>query len=148
MPTELEPFNRANPRRRINRSPIKPQCYSITVFTERWREIRNFYVNILAAKVISERTDRYVDLMLGGMPLTIRPCLMGESVSYFHLYLSIKERQTVLDQLRRNGVIVLNDGPYANFRDPEGRLIKVSESEAVLFKSAESLRHQVTRAAA
>ncbi|MEO7932917.1 MAG: hypothetical protein ABIT76_07155 [Chthoniobacterales bacterium] len=126
---------------------IKPQCYSITVFTERWREIRNFYVNILAAKVISERTDRYVDLMLGGMPLTIRPCLMGEAVSYFHLYLSIKERQAVLDQLRRNGVIVLNDGPYANFRDPEGRLIKVSESEAVLFKSPESLRHQ-TKAAA
>lgn len=147
MPPEFEQLNRVNPRRRVNRSMIKPQCYSITVFTERWREIRNFYVNILAAKVISERTDRYVDLMLGGMPLTIRPCLMGEAVSYFHLYLSIKERQAVLDQLRRNGVIVLNDGPYANFRDPEGRLIKVSESEAVLFKSPESLRHQ-TKAAA
>ena len=145
MPTEIEQF--IHPRRRLSRTAIKPQCYSITVFTERWREIRNFYVNILAAKVISERTDRYVDLMLGGMPLTIRPSLMGENVSYFHLYLSIKERQTVLDQLRRNGVIVLNDGPYANFRDPEGRLIKVSESEAVLFKSAESLRHQTRTAA-
>lgn len=144
MPPELELLN---PRRRMNRNTIKPQCYSITVFTERWREIRNFYVNVLASKVVSERTDRYVDLMLGGMPLTIRPCLMGESVSYFHLYLSIKERQTVLDQLRRNGVIVLNDGPYANFRDPEGRLIKVSESEAVLFKSPDSIRHQARVAA-
>lgn len=148
MATKFEQLTRVIPRRRISRNTIKPQCYSITVFTERWREIRNFYVNILAAKVVSERTDRYVDLMLGGMPLTIRPCLMGESVSYFHLYLSIKERQTVLDQLRRNGVIVLNDGPYANFRDPEGRLIKVSESEAVLFKSAESLKHQAVKVAA
>lgn len=140
MGSQIEHAPRAVTKRRINRNAVKPSCYSITVFTERWRELRNFYVNILAARVVSERTDRYCDLVLGGMPLTIRPCLSGESVSYFHLYLSIKERQTVLDQLRRNGVIVLSDGPYANFRDPEGRLIKVSESEAVLFKSADPHR--------
>ncbi|HEY5894331.1 MAG TPA: hypothetical protein VIT91_13990 [Chthoniobacterales bacterium] len=114
-------------------TPVKASCYSIAIFTKRWREIRALYVEVLGGRVVSERIDRYSDLVLGGVPITLRVCEHGEQVSYFHLYLSIKERKSVLDQLRRNGVIVLIDGPYATFRDPEGRLIKLSESAAVLF---------------
>lgn len=119
--------------RRRGHTTIKASCYSIAVFTKRWREIRALYVEVLGARVVSERIDRYSDLVLGGVPITLRVCEHGEQVSYFHLYLSIKERKAVLDRLRLKGVIVLIDGPYATFRDPEGRLIKLSESEAVLF---------------
>ena len=29
-----------------------PMCYSVTVFTQRWKEIRDFYVEILDAKEV------------------------------------------------------------------------------------------------
>ncbi len=107
-------------------------CYSITVFTQRWKEVRDFYVNLLDAHVLSERTERYCEMELGGVPLTLRQCEYGEMVSYFHLYLSMKSRAKVLNELRQRGIIVTSVGPYTNFRDPEGRVIKLSEEKTVV----------------
>src|SRR4030095_14345799 len=73
-------------------------CYSITVFTQRWKEVRDFYVDLLSATVLSERTDRYCEMDLGGVPLTVRKCEHGEMVSYFHLYISMKNRDAVLHE--------------------------------------------------
>lgn len=109
-----------------------PSCYSVTIFTQRWKEVRDFYVDILNAHVLSERTDRYCELNLGGVPLTLRMCEHGEMVSYFHLYVSMKNRDEVLAELRRRGIIVTTVGPYTNFRDPEGRVIKLSEEKMIV----------------
>ncbi|MEA3187799.1 MAG: hypothetical protein QOD99_1629 [Chthoniobacter sp.] len=107
-------------------------CYSLTIFTNQWRDIRDFYVEILNAKVISERPDRYCEMEMGGLPLCLRSSELGEMVSYFHLYLSLKNREPVLRELRNRGIIVTNVGPYTNFRDPEGRVIKLSEAKTVV----------------
>jgi hypothetical protein len=48
-------------------------------------------------------------------------------VSYFHLHLALKHQESVLGELRRRGIIVTMVGQYNNFRDPEGRVIKLSE---------------------
>ncbi len=109
-----------------------PSCYSVTIFTQRWKEVRDFYVDILNARIVSERTDRYCEIDLGGIPLTIRMCEHGEMVSYFHLYISMKARDAVLGELRRRGIIVTSVGPYTNFRDPEGRVIKLSEEKMIV----------------
>jgi catechol 2,3-dioxygenase-like lactoylglutathione lyase family enzyme len=109
-----------------------PACYSVTIFTQRWQEIRDFYVNILEAKVLSERTDRYCELDMGGVPMCLRKSEYGEMISYFHLYLSVKNRTPILNELRRRGIIITNVGPYTNFRDPEGRVIKLSEARTFL----------------
>jgi len=109
-----------------------PSCYSLTIFTHRWKEIRDFYVNILNAKVLSERTDRYCEMEMGGMPICLRNSEMGEMVSYFHLYLVLKNREPVLAELRKRGIIVTMVGPYTNFRDPEGRVIKLSEYKTLV----------------
>ncbi|HSI13608.1 MAG TPA: VOC family protein [Chthoniobacter sp.] len=109
-----------------------PSCYSVTIFTQRWKEVRDFYVDILNARVLSERTDRYCEMDLGGIPLTVRRCEHGEMVSYFHLYVSMKTRDSVLGELRRRGIIVTTVGPYTNFRDPEGRVIKLSEEKTIV----------------
>ena len=109
-----------------------PSCYSVTIFTQRWKEVRDFYVDILNARVLSERTDRYCEMNLGGIPLTVRMCEHGEAVSYFHLYVSMKNREGVLGELRRRGIIVTTVGPYTNFRDPEGRVIKLSEEKTIV----------------
>ena len=103
-------------------------CYSVTIFTNRWKEMRDFYVEILSAEVVSERPDRYCDLKIGGVPLCLRRSECGEMVSYFHLYLTLKNPEHVLNELRKRGIIVTNVGPYTNFRDPEGRVIKISDS--------------------
>src|SRR5439155_68746 len=81
-----------------------PSCYSVTIFTQRWKEVRDFYVNLLSANVVSERTDRYCEMELGGIPMTLRQCEYGEMVSYFHLYISMKERARVLQELRQRGI--------------------------------------------
>jgi catechol 2,3-dioxygenase-like lactoylglutathione lyase family enzyme len=107
-------------------------CYSLTIFTQRWKEVRDFYVDILGAEVLSERADRYCEVNLGGVPLTIRMAEYGEIVSYFHLYLSMKNRDAVLAELRRRGIIITTVGPYTNFRDPEGRVIKLSENKTIV----------------
>jgi hypothetical protein len=107
-------------------------CYSVTIFTNRWKEMRDYYVEILRAEVISERPDRYCELNIGGVPLCLRRSESGEMVSYFHLYLSLKNREPVLNELRKRGIIVTNVGPYTNFRDPEGRVIKISDSQTIV----------------
>ncbi len=99
------------------------------MFTQRWREIRDFYVQLLGAKVLSERVDCYSEMELGGLPVCLRQAEFGETVSYFHIYISLRNRGPVLDELRRRGIIVTSVGPYTNFRDPEGRVIKLSESK-------------------
>ena len=109
-----------------------PSCYSVTIFTHRWKEVRDFYVDLLSAHVLSERDDRYSEMDLGGVPLTIRKCEHGETLSYFHLYVSMKNREAVLAELRRRGIIVTTVGPYTNFRDPEGRVIKLSEAKTIV----------------
>jgi hypothetical protein len=109
-----------------------PSCYSVTIFTQRWKEVRDFYVDILSAHIISERADRYSEMELGGIPLTVRMCEHGEMVSYFHLYVSMKNRESVLKELRHRGIIVTTVGPYTNFRDPEGRVIKLSEEKTIV----------------
>jgi hypothetical protein len=108
------------------------QCYSVTIFTQRWKDVRDFYVNLLKANVLSERNERYCEMELGGVPLTLRQCECGETVSYFHLYLTMKHRTSVLEDLRRRGIIVTSVGPYTNFRDPEGRVIKLSEEKTIV----------------
>lgn len=110
----------------------RPTCYSLTIFTQRWREVRDFYVDLLGAEVLSERTDRYCEMDLGGVPLTVRMAEHGEVVSYFHLYISMSNRDSVLSELRRRGIIVTTVGPYTNFRDPEGRVIKLSEQKTIV----------------
>ncbi len=112
--------------------PGTAHCYSVTIFTQRWKDVRDFYVNILNAHVLSERIERYLEMELGGVPFTLRKCEYGETVSYFHLYVSMKDRQDVLDELRRRGIIVTTVGPYTNFRDPEGRVIKLSEEKTIV----------------
>ncbi len=109
-----------------------PRCYSVTIFTNRWKEIRDFYVEILEARVLSERPDRYCEMEMGGIPICLRKSELGEMVSYFHLYLSLRNREPVLNELRKRGIIVTNVGPYTNFRDPEGRVIKLSEARTMV----------------
>ncbi len=109
-----------------------PSCFSLTIFTQRWKEVRDFYANILNAHVLSERADRYCEMELGGLPLCLRNSEHGEMVSYFHLYISMKNRDAVLGELRRRGIIVTSVGPYTNFRDPEGRVIKLSEEKTLV----------------
>ena len=109
-----------------------PSCYSVTIFTNRWREVRDFYVDLLNAAVLTEHDARYCEMNLAGVPLTIRRCEHGEMVSYFHLYIALKNRAGVLGELRRRGIIVTNVGPYTNFRDPEGRVIKLSDARTTL----------------
>ena len=117
----------------IEPEPVEnPRCYSVTIFTNHWKEIRDFYVQLLDAKVLSERTDRYCEMEMGGLPICLRKSEQGEMVSYFHLYLSLKNREPVLRELRKRGIIVTNVGPYTNFRDPEGRVIKLSEEKTIV----------------
>jgi hypothetical protein len=117
---------------RLGAVAATPQCYSVTIFTHRWKDVRDFYVDILNAEVLSERADRYCEMRIGGLPICVRMCEHGEMVSYFHLYVSLKNREGVLAELRRRGIIVTTVGPYTNFRDPEGRVIKMSEERTVV----------------
>jgi hypothetical protein len=129
---DIEQDEDTESRHRAVDAPNTPLCYSVTIFTQRWKEVRDFYVNILKANVLSERTERYCELELGGIPLTLRQCEFGEMVSYFHLYISMKQRSEVLNELRQRGIIVTTVGPYTNFRDPEGRVIKLSDSKTIV----------------
>ena len=112
--------------------PASVSCYSITVFTQRWKEVRDFYVEIIGATVLSERAERYSEIEIGGVPLTLRMAEHGETASYLHLYLSMTNRGVVLAELRRRGIIVTTVGPYTNFRDPEGRVIKLSDEKTIV----------------
>jgi sugar phosphate isomerase/epimerase len=61
-----------------------------------------------------------------------RSAAANTAISYFHLYIALKDRARVLGELRRRGIIVTNVGPYTNFRDPEGRVIKLSDARTTL----------------
>ena len=122
-------------KRKVVRSGLRhPRCYSLTVFTKRWKETRDFYVNVLGGQVVSERELRYCDLLFGGVPICFRAFGDGDGLfeSHFHLYLASGDRRALLERLRANGVIVRMDGIYASFLDPEGRTIKVTEEIAVV----------------
>ena len=116
------------PRIRPLSNGTTPECYSVTIFTNHWREIRDFYVQILDAKLLGECENLYSLMNIAGLPVCLRKSELGETVSFFHLYLSLKNREPVLNELRKRGIIVTRVGPYINFRDPEGRVIKLSES--------------------
>jgi hypothetical protein len=122
IPNETE----TTPLTVIQRTASAPECYSLTIFTNRWREIRDFYVEILDAQITAEMNDRYCEMKIGGLPVCLRRSEYGEMVSYFHLCLALKNREPVLNELRKRGIIVTQVGPYINFRDPEGRVIKLS----------------------
>ena len=114
-----------------SRGAVALACNSLTIFTHYWKDVRNFYVEILGAKILAERGDRQCDVELGELPLSIRRCENGEAMSYFHLHLTMQARTAVLNKLRRRGIIVTVVGGDAVFRDPEGRVIKLSESKRV-----------------
>ena len=105
----------------------QPKCYAVTIFTHQFREVRDFYVDILNAHVLSEVKGRVCEIELAGMPICLRQAEHGEMPSYFHLHLAMKNQDAVLSELRRRGIIVTSVGPFTNFRDPEGRVIKLSE---------------------
>lgn len=104
-----------------------PKCFAVAIFTQQYREVRDFYVDILNARITNEKPDRICELELGGVPLCLRACEHGELVSYFHMHLALKHQDSVLGELRRRGIIVTSVGQYNNFRDPEGRVIKLTE---------------------
>ena len=110
-------------------SPVvsHPKCYGITIFTLRYREVRDFYADLLNAHVVHEKPGQICQMDLGGLPVCLRQAEHGEMVSYFHLHLALKRQESVLGELRRRGIIVTTVGLFTNFRDPEGRVIKLSE---------------------
>jgi len=128
-PSEVEPDAADRPPAG---EPVDPECYSLTLFTHHWKAVRNFYVEILTATVLSEREGRSCQMEMGGLPLNIRQCENGEMVTFLHLYVAIKDRESVLTKLRNRGIIVTCVGPYCNFRDPEGRVIKLSEAKTTI----------------
>jgi len=108
------------------------ECFSVTIFTNHWRQTRDFYVQILGAELLGEQENIYSMMNIAGLPVCLRTSELGETVSFFHLYLSLKNRQPVLNELQKRGIIVTRVGPYINFRDPEGRVIKLSESRTTV----------------
>ena len=104
----------------------QPKCYGITMFTAEYRNVRNFYVDLLNAHIVHEKPGHVCQLELAGIPICLRQAEHGEMVSYFHLHLALKRQESVLSELRRRGIIVTTVGPFTNFRDPEGRVVKLS----------------------
>jgi hypothetical protein len=128
----IRTLKRRAPRASRHSNRTDPECYSVTIFTNHWKEIRDFYMQILDAKLLGESENLYSMMNIAGLPVCLRKSELGETVSFFHLYLSLKNRQPVLNELRKRGIIVTRVGPYINFRDPEGRVIKLSESRTLV----------------
>ena len=105
----------------------QPKCYGITIFTLQFNVVRDFYVNLLNARVVQEKYGHFCTMDLAGIPICLRPAENSEMVSYFHLNLVLKRQDSLLGELRRQGIIVTTVGPFTNFRDPEGRVLKLSE---------------------
>ena len=105
----------------------QPKCYGLTIFTLQYREVRDFYVHLLNAHILHEKPGHVCQMELAGIPVCLRQAEHGEMVSYFHLHLALKRQESILGELRRRGIIVTTVGPFTNFRDPEGRVIKLSE---------------------
>ncbi len=106
----------------------QPKCYGITIFTLQYNAVRDFYVNLLNARVVQEKYGHFCTMDLAGIPICLRPAENSEMVSYFHLSLVLKRQDSLLAELRRQGIIVTTVGPFTNFRDPEGRVLKLSEA--------------------
>lgn len=111
-------------------SGTHPTCTHLTIFTQRWREIRDFYAQILGAAIVNEEPDRWAEMVVGGLPICLCNGEHGETLSYLHLHFFVADRQPVLRELRRRGIIVTRVGPAVNFRDPEGRVIRLSAAPA------------------
>ena len=107
----------------------QPKCYGITIFTLQYNEVRDFYVNLLNARVLNEKYGHFCSMDLAGIPICLRPAENCEMVSYFHLHLVLKRQDSLLSELRLQGIIVTTVGPFTNFRDPEGRVVKLSEDQ-------------------
>jgi hypothetical protein len=107
----------------------QPKCYGITIFTLQYNAVRDFYVNLLNARVVREKFGHFCNMDLAGIPICLRPAENSETVSYFHLNLVLKRQDSLLVELRRQGIIVTTVGPFTNFRDPEGRVLKLSEEQ-------------------
>lgn len=110
----------------------RPKCFGITIFTQQYQQVRDFYVDLLNAHVLHEKSGRVCELELAGMPFCLRSAEHGEMVSYFHLHLVLRQQESVLAELRRRGIIVTTAGPFTNFRDPEGRVVKLSEERVAV----------------
>jgi len=110
----------------------QPKCFAVTIFTHRYSEVRDFYVDILNAHIQTEKPGKVCELELAGMPICLRAAEHGEMASYIHLNLQLKQPEAVLTELRRRGIIVTSVGPFTNFRDPEGRVIKLSEERVAM----------------
>jgi catechol 2,3-dioxygenase-like lactoylglutathione lyase family enzyme len=111
----------------------QPKCYGLTIFTLEYRDVRDFYVNLLGARVIREKPGKFCEMDVAGVPICLRQAEQGEMVSYFHINLVLKRQEPVLAELRRRGIVVTTVGPFTNFRDPEGRVIKLSEERVSIF---------------
>ena len=107
----------------------QPKCYGITIFTLQFNEVRNFYVDLLNARVIQEKFGHFCNMNLAGIPICLRPAENSDMVSFFHLNLVLKRQDSLLAELRRLGIIVTTVGPFTNFRDPDGRVVKLSEEQ-------------------
>ena len=107
----------------------QPKCYGITIFTLQFKAVRDFYVDLLNARVVQEKFGHFCNMDLAGVPICLRPAENSEMVSYFHLNLVLKRQDSLLGELRRQGIIVTTVGPFTNFRDPEGRVVKLSEEQ-------------------
>ena len=73
-----------------------------------------------------------VALDAGGVPLCLDPCdAHGEDhpVSHVRLHFSLPERDALIQRLRSNGVSVAISEKYAEFQDPEGRSIHLTDSQ-------------------
>jgi catechol 2,3-dioxygenase-like lactoylglutathione lyase family enzyme len=110
----------------------QPKCYGITIFTLHYAAVRDFYVNLLNGRVLHEKAGRFCELDLAGIPICLRQADHSEMVSYFHLHLVLKRQDSLLGELRRQGIVVTTVGPFTNFRDPEGRVIKLSEEQVAM----------------
>jgi hypothetical protein len=119
----------------VDDAPVvaRPLCYGITVFTMQFREVRDFYVNLLDAEIVREKAGTFCGLNLAGVPFCLRRAEHGEMVSYFHLHIELQNQDDVLARLRRRGIVVTTVGPFTNFRDPEGRVIKLSEDRVSIL---------------
>ena len=110
----------------------QPKCYGITIFTAQFNMVRDFYVDLLNARVVHEKFGHFCNMDLAGIPICLRPAENSEMVSYFHLNLVLQRQDSLLAELRRLGIIVTTVGPFTNFRDPEGRVVKLSEEQLLM----------------
>ncbi len=107
----------------------QPKCYGITIFTQQYGEVRDFYVNLLNARIVQEKFGHFCTMDLAGVPVCLRAAEHSDMVSFFHLHLVLKRQDSLLAELRRRGIIVTTVGRFTNFRDPEGRVVKLSEEQ-------------------